>query len=193
MNIWIGLIFILILIAMTYHGFRQGPAIFLAVLSAVAVGIVITQIGMTIFPTLFLSFAVDVTGFLGLNITKAQVANAAKGMTLTNGINVAKTMFTSLLALLAAVPSVMFVNKRTFLIRKASAAAYNAVRIIGALLMFAFTLVLLWLVDAFLSFGASYSALLWQANDTLSKDIIISLICVQNPVRNAVHNLIFSI
>lgn len=189
-GILIGIIFLIILAAVTHRGYVEGPAIVIPLAIAVVAALLINSICSAAFPLLYIPFVSKFGSLLGLNITEMQIKNASVGVAYTEGIRIAKTAFASFLAFVTAVPSGLVFYKNVWLLRKADSVLHNAVRILGALIMFALCLLCLWGVEAFLSAGSAYSSLIASMNAAFSNDRIIRAICLQNPVKTIITNFV---
>lgn len=189
-GIIIGIIFLIILTAVTYRGYQEGPAIVVPLAIAIVVALLINGACSAAFPSLYIPFISHFGSILGINITEIQIRNASLGVFCTEGIRVAKIAFAGILTLVTAVPSGLVYYKNVWLLKKADSVLHSAVRIAGALIMFSLCLLCLWGVEAFLSAGASYSGVIANMNAAFSNDRIIQMICLQNPVKTLVSNFI---
>ena len=189
-GIFIGIIFLFILMAVTYRGYIEGPAIVAPLAIAIVVALLINTACSAAFPSLYIPFISGFGSLLGINITEIQIRNASLGVFCTEGIRVAKLAFAGILTLVTAVPSGLIYYKNIWLLKKADSVLHSIVRISGALIMFSLCLLFLWGLEAFLSAGSAYSSVIAQMNAAFSNDWIIQTICLQNPMKTLVANFV---
>ena len=189
-GIFIGIVFLIILTAVTYRGYIEGPAIVAPLAIAIVVALLINTACSAAFPSLYIPFISGFGSLLGINITEIQIRNASLGVFCTEGIRVAKLAFTGIITLVTAVPSGLIYYKNIWMLKKADSVLHSIARIAGALIMFSLCLLFLWGLEAFLSAGAAYSSAIAQMNAAFSNDRIIQMICLQNPMKTLVANFV---
>lgn len=186
----IGIIFLIILAFMTFRGYIEGPAIVIPAAVSIVLALLITGVCESLFPSLYIPFVSNIGNLFGINITETQISSAQIRAYCSTGIRLAKSAFTGFIAIAAAVPSSAILYRNIYLVRKADSMFRKILRIIGALISFFLCLVVLWAVVAFFHAGANESYILASISDAFSQDRIISAICYNNPLQDAISSFV---
>ena len=186
----IGIFFLLILASVTFRGYLDGPAILIPVSISIAAALLITGACETLFPSLYIPLVSNLGNLFGIRITESQEHSAQLRAYCSSGIQLAKSAFAGFVALATTLPSSAILYRNLYFMRKANLMLRKALRIIGAVAAFLICLFALWAVEAFFWAGAGESSALAAVAQALEQDQIISAICRENPLRQAIADFV---